>query len=139
MLLTQIMYNYHGEDLEDHSYSPTGEDVEIEQAVLPPPPTEPELDDSIVFDPKVSGIWDHLLAQMTDEQKRKLREQAKKEQVSPSYRHITPASSGKQEKTTGPGWTSPQSSGRKFLPEICVEKRSVLLMLDYSLLVFRIC
>ena len=74
---------------------------EIEQVVAPPPPTEPELDDPIVFDPKVSGIWDHLLAQMTDEQKIGLKEQAKKEQASPSYRHTTPASSRKQEKTAG--------------------------------------
>ena len=25
-----------------------------------------------------------------------------------------------------PGWASPQSSGRKFLPEICAQERSVL-------------
>ena len=61
--------------------------MEMEQVVVPPPPTEPELDDPIVFDPKVEGVWNYLLAQMTDEQKQKVKEQALKEGVSPSYRH----------------------------------------------------
>ena len=89
--LTQIMYEYHGQYLQDNSYNPTGEDVEMEQTGARPPPTEPELDDPIVFDPKVSGIWDYLLALMTDEQKTRLKEQAKKEGVSPSYRHTAPS------------------------------------------------
>ena len=45
----------------------------------------------IVFDPKVTGVWDHLLALMTDDQKTQLKEQAKKEEASPSYRHVSSA------------------------------------------------
>ena len=86
--VTDIKHEYHSQYLVDNSYSPSGEEGEQEPAVAPPPPTEPELDDPIVFDPKVTGIWDHLLALMTDEQKMQLKEQAKREDASPSYRHI---------------------------------------------------
>ena len=65
------------------------EEGEREPAISPPPPTEPELDDPIVFDPMVTGIWDHLLALMTDEQKTQLKEQANNETASPSYRHVS--------------------------------------------------
>ena len=41
-----------------------------------------------MFDPKVTGIWDDLLALMTDEQKNQLKEQAQKETASPSYRYV---------------------------------------------------
>ena len=94
--VTEVMHEYHGQYLEENAYSPTGKDVEMEQTVAPPPPTEPEFDDPIVFDPKVTGIWDYLLALMTDEQKARLKEQAKKEGASPSYRHT--ASSDQEEK-----------------------------------------
>ena len=94
--VTEVMCEYHSQYLRDNSYNPTGEEVEVEQTSAPPPPTEPELDDPIVFDPKVSGIWDRLLALMTDEQKTRLKEQAKKEGASPSYRHT--ASSEQEEK-----------------------------------------
>ena len=82
--LTQIMYEYHGQYLQDNSYNPTGEDVEMEQTGAPPPPTEPELDNQIVFDPKVSGIRDYLLALMTDEQKTRLREQQRRKESRPA-------------------------------------------------------
>ena len=79
--------------------------MEIEQVIAPPPPTEPELDDPIVFDPKVTGIWDHLLALMTDEQKTHLREQAKKEGALPSYRHT-----GSSEQEDKPGGSRTEES-----------------------------
>ena len=104
--VTEVMHEYHGQYLVDNSYSPTGEDVEMEQTGAPPPPTEPELDDPIVFDPKVSGIWDYLLAMMTDEQKAHLKEQAKKEGASPSYRHT-----GSKETEEGPSTSTTEKSG----------------------------
>ena len=94
--MTEVMCEYHGQYPQENAYSSTGKDVGVEQTVAPPPPTEPELDDLIVFDPKVSGMWDYLLAMMTDEQKARLKEQAKKEGASPSYRHT--ASSEQEEK-----------------------------------------
>ena len=78
---TEIMYEFHSEYLTENSYNPSGEDVEVEQVVAPPPPTEPELDDPTTFDPKVMGVWDYLLAEMTDEHKQKVKEQAAKEGV----------------------------------------------------------
>ena len=85
--VTEVIHEYHSQYLEDNAYSPSGEEGEMEPVIAPPPPTEPELDDPTVFEPKVTGIWDHLLALMTDEQKTQLKEQAKKEGTSPSYRH----------------------------------------------------
>ena len=86
--ITDIGFEYHTQYLVDNSYKLSKEEGEQEPAISPPPPTEPELDDPIVFDPKVTGIWDHLLALMTDEQKTQLKEQAQNETASPSYRHV---------------------------------------------------
>ena len=106
--VTEVRYEYHSQYLEENSFSATGEDVEIEQVTPPPPPpsTEPELDDPIVFDPKVTGIWDHLLALMIDDQKAQLREQAKKEGASPSYRHV-----GSSEQKDNPSAARTEESG----------------------------
>ena len=103
--VTEIMYEYHSQYLVDNSYSLSGEEGEVEQVTAPPPPTEPELDDQIVFDPKVTGIWDHLLALMTDDQKTQLKEQAKKEVASPSYRHT-----GSSEQEERPGTSRTEES-----------------------------
>ena len=85
---TDIDFEYHSQYIGESSYKLSTEEGESEPAISPPPPTEPELEDPIVFDPKVTGIWDHLLGLMTDEQKAQLKEQAKTEEVSPSYRHV---------------------------------------------------
>ena len=73
-----------------NSYKLSKEEGKPEPAITPPPPTTPELEDPIVFDPKVTGIGDRLLGLMTDEQKAQLKEQAKSEEVTPSYRHVNP-------------------------------------------------
>ena len=88
--VTDIKYEYHTQYLVDNTDNPSREEGEPEPVIAPPPPppTEPELDDPIVFDPKVTGVCDHLLALMTDEQRTQLKEQAKKEDASPSCRHI---------------------------------------------------
>ena len=87
--ITDIDYEYHSQYLVHNSYTLSKEEGEQEPAISPPPPTEPELEDPIVFDPMVTGIWDHLLALMTDEQKAQLKEQASKQTASPSYRHVS--------------------------------------------------
>ena len=84
--------------LYQHALSRAGLDqTPLRDAMTSLLPTEPELDDPNVFDPKVTGVWDHLLALMTDEQKTQLKEQAKKEGASPSYRHT--GSAERQDKT----------------------------------------
>ena len=87
--VTDIDFEYHTQYLVGNSYTLSKEEGEREPAISPPPPTEPELDDPIVFDPMVTGIWDHLLALMRDEQKAQLKERANKETASPSYRHVS--------------------------------------------------
>ena len=54
--ITDIEFEYHTQYLVDNSYK-LSKEGEQEPATSPPPPTEPELDDPIVFDPKVTGIW----------------------------------------------------------------------------------
>ena len=68
-----IDFEYHSQYIGVNSYKLSKEEGEPEPVVSPPPPTEPELEDPIVFDPKVTGIWDHLLGLMTDEQKAQLK------------------------------------------------------------------
>ena len=60
--ITDIEFEYHSQYLVDNSCKLSKEEGEQEPAISPPPPTEPELEDPVVFDPKVTGIWDHLLA-----------------------------------------------------------------------------
>ena len=84
--VTDVDFEYHTQYLVNNSY--TKKEGEREPAISPPPPTEPELD-PIVFDPMVTGILDHLLALITDEQKVQLKERANKENASPSYRHVS--------------------------------------------------
>ena len=112
-----IEWEYHSQYLTQNSYSIFGEEGEPEPAITPPPPTAPELEDPLLFDPKVTGIWDHLIALMTDEQKSQLKESAKSEQVTPSFRHITstlreasPSSEGA--KSRGPSRRDPLYLGR---------------------------
>ena len=57
-----IEWEYHSQYLTQNSYSISGEEGEPEPAITPPPPTAPELEDPILFDPMVTGIWDHLIA-----------------------------------------------------------------------------
>ena len=112
-----IEWEYHSQYLTQNSYSISGEEGEPEPAITPPPPTAPELEDPLLFDPKVTGIWDHLIALMTDEQKAQLKESAKSEQVTPSFRHIastpreaSPSSEGA--KSRGPSRRNPLYLGR---------------------------
>ena len=103
MIETDIEWEYHSQYLTQNSYNISGEEGEPEPAITPPPPTAPELEDPLLFDPKVTGIWDHLIALMTDEQKAQLKEAAKSEQVTPSFRHVPPT----------PREASPSSEGAK--------------------------
>ena len=99
------------------SYKLSKEEGESEPAISPPPPTEPELEDPIGFDPKVTGIWDRLLGLMTDEQKAQLKERAKTEEVSPSYRHVDTAERAvsppsERVRSRGPSRSNPILLGR---------------------------
>ena len=85
VVLPDIEFEYHSQYLTVNSYKLSKEEGEPEPVITPPPPTAPELDDPIAFDPKVTGVWDHLLGLMTDEQKAQLKEQARSEEVTPSY------------------------------------------------------
>ena len=114
---TDIEFEHHTQYLGESSYSLSKEEGDSEAAISPPPPTEPELEDPIVFDPKVTGIWDHLLGLMTDEQKAQLKGMAKAEEVSPSYRHVdtaeravSPPSEGARSR--GPSRSNPIMLGR---------------------------
>ena len=112
-----IEWEYHSQYLEQNSYSITGEEGEPEPAITPPPPTAPELEDPILFDPMVTGIWDHLIALMTDEQKAQLKEAAKSQQATPSFRHVAPtpreaSPSSEGTKSRGPSRRNPFYLGR---------------------------
>ena len=112
-----VEWEYHSQYLEHNSYSITGEEGEPEPAITPPPPTAPELEDPLLFDPMVTGIWDHLIALMTDEQKAQLKEAAKSEQVTPSFRHVPPtpreaSPSSEGAKSRGPSRRNPLYLGR---------------------------
>ena len=52
-----------------------------------PPPTAPELDGPVKFDPKVPGIWGYLLSYSSEEHKEQVSQQSVKEGVSVGYRH----------------------------------------------------
>ena len=88
VILPDIEFEYHSQCLTVNSYKLSKEEGEPEPVITPPPPSAPELEDPIAFDPKVTGIWDHLLGLMTDEQKAQLKEQAKSEDITASYRHV---------------------------------------------------
>ena len=90
MIEPDIEWEYHSQYLGQNSYSITGEEGEPERAITPPPPTAPELEDPILFAPRVTGICDHLIALMTDEQKAQLKEAARSHQATPSFRHVPP-------------------------------------------------
>ena len=114
---TDIDFEYHTQYLAENSYKMSKEEGEPEPVISPPPPTEPELEDPIVFDPKVTGIWDHLLGLMTDEQKAQLKEQAKTEEVSPSYRHVdtvevATSTPSERDRSRGPSRSNPLYLGR---------------------------
>ena len=117
MIEPDIEWEYHSQYLTQNSYNISGEEGEPEPAITPPPPTAPELEDPLLFDTKVTGIWDHLIALMTDEQKTQLKESAKSEQVTPSFRHVastpreaSPSSEGA--KSRGPSRRNPLYLGR---------------------------
>ena len=117
LIIPDIDFEYHSQYLTQNSYKPSGEEGEPEPVITPPPPTAPELEDPLVFDPKVTGIWDHLIALMTDDQKAQLKELAKTEEVTPSYRHVvstpreaSPSSEGANSR--GPSRSNPLYLGR---------------------------
>ena len=117
MIVPDIDWEYHSQYLARNSYKISGEEDEPEPAITPPPPTAPELEDPLLFDPKVTGIWDHLIALMTDEQKAQLKEAAKSEDITPSYRHVpstqkraSPSSEGARSR--GPSRKKPLYLGR---------------------------
>ena len=104
-----VEWEFHCQYLTQNSYKISGEEGEPEPVITPPPPTAPELEDPLIFDPKVTGIW--------DEQKAQLKESAKSEQVTPSFRHVTstlreasPFSEGA--KSRGPSRKNPLYLGR---------------------------
>ena len=112
VIIPDLDFEYHSQYLTQNPYKPSGEEGEPEPVTTPPPPTAPELEDPLVFDPKVTGIWDHLIALMTDDQKAQLKELAKTEEVTPSYRHVasTPreaSPSGEGAKSRGPSRSHP--------------------------------
>ena len=60
VILPDIELAYHSQYSTGNSYKLSKEEGEPEPVITPPPPTAPELEDPIVFDPRVTGIWDHL-------------------------------------------------------------------------------
>ena len=104
LIVPDVEWEYHSQYLTQNSYKISGEEGEPEPVITPPPPTAPELEDPLLFDPKVTGIWDHLIALMTDEQKAQLKEAAKSEEVTPSFRHVA----------STPRDASPSSEGARF-------------------------
>ena len=115
-----IEWEYHSQYLTQNSYSISGEEGEPEPAVTPPPPTAPELEDPILFDPMVTGIWDHLIALMTDEQKAQLKESAKSEQVTPSFRHVPSAPRGAPPSSEGAKSRGPSRRNPLYLERIAI-------------------
>ena len=112
-----VEWEYHSQYLTQNSYKISGDEGEPEPVITPPPPTAPELEDPLLFDPKVTGIGDHLIALMTDERKAQLKESAKSEQVTPSFRHVDPtpreaSPSSEGSKSRGPSRKNPLYLGR---------------------------
>ena len=56
VILPDIEFEYHSQYSTGNSYNLSKEEGEPEPVITPPPPTAPELEDPIVFDPKVTGI-----------------------------------------------------------------------------------
>ena len=119
-VLPDIEFEYHSQYLTGNSYKLSKEEGEPEPVITPPPPTAPELEDPIVFDPKVTGIWDHLLGLMTDEQKAQLKEQAKSEEVTPSYRHVNPIEREASPRSEGAHSRGPSRSNPLYLGRIAI-------------------
>ena len=119
-----IEWEYHSQYLGQNSYSITGEEGEPEPAITPPPPTAPELEDPILFDPMVTGIWDHLIALMTDEQKAQLKEAAKSHQATPSFRHVPPTPRGTSPFSVGTKSRGPSRKNPLYLGRVAVAAHS---------------
>ena len=119
VILPDIESEYHSQYLAGNSYKLSKEEGEPEPVITPPPPTAPELEDPIVFDPKVTGIWDHLLGLMTDEQKAQLKEQAKSEEVTPSSRHVNPTEREASPRSEGAHSRGPSRSNPLYLWKDC--------------------
>ena len=120
VILPDIEFEYHSQYLTMNSYKLDKEEGEPEPVITPPPPSAPELEDPITFGPKVTGIWDHLLGLMTDEQKAQLKEQAKTEDVSPSCRHVGPVEKETSPRSEGVQSRGPSRSNPLFLGKIAM-------------------
>ena len=118
VILPDIEFEYHSQYLTGSSYKLSKEEGEPEPVITPPPPTAPELEDPILFDPKVTGVWDHLLGLMTDEQKAQLKEQAKSEGVTPSYRSVNPIEREASPRSEGAHSRGPSGSNPLYLGRI---------------------
>ena len=127
-----IEWEDHSQYLEQNSYSITGEEGEPEPAITPPPPTAPELEDPILFDPMVTGIWDHLIALMTDEQKAQLKEAAKSQQATPSFRHVPPTPRGASPSSDGTKSRGPSRRNPLYLGRVAVAAHRVKAFLNFK-------
>ena len=120
VILPDIDFEYHSQYVTQNCYKLSGEEGEPEPVITPPSPTAPELEDPLVFDPKVTGISDHLIGLMTDEQKAQLKEQAKSEGVTPSYRHVTSTPREVSPRSESPQSRGPSRSHPLYLGRIAV-------------------
>ena len=120
VILPDIEFECHSQCLTVNSYKLSKEEGEPEPVITPPPPSAPELEDPITFDPKATGIWDHLLGLMTDEQKAQLKEQAKSEDVTPSCRHVDPAEKETSPRSEGVQSRGPSRSNPLYLGRIAI-------------------
>ena len=132
VIIPDIDFEYHSQYLTQNSYKPSGEEGEPEPVITPPPPTAPELEDPLVFDPKVTGIWDHLIALMTDEQKAQLKELAKSEEVTPSYRHVASTPREASPSSEGAKSRGPSRSNPLYLERIALAAHKAKAFLNFQ-------
>ena len=125
VILSDIEFEYHSQYLTGNSYTMSKEEGEPEPVITPLPPTAPELEDPIIFDPKVTGIWDHLLGLMTDEQKAQLKEQAGSEEATPSYRYVNPTEKETSPRSEGAHSRGPSRSNPLYLGRIAIAAHRV--------------
>ena len=125
MIEPDIEWEYHSQYLATEFLQHYWIRRRAEPAITPPPPTAPELDDPILFDPMVTGIWDHLIALMTDEQKAQLKEAAKSQQVTPSFRHVPPNSKGTSPSSVGTKSRGPSRKNPLYLGRVAVAAHRV--------------
>ena len=132
VIIPDIDFEYHSQYLTQNSYKLSGEEGEPEPVITPPPPTAPELEDPLIFDPKVTGIWDHLIALMTDDQKAQLKELAKTEEVTPSYRHVASTPREASPSSEGAKSRGPSRSNPLYLERIALAAHRVKAFVNFQ-------